>query len=512
MRKFLIVVIIALASAGASYAQTLKNMLETLDGVVSIQEITQENKIFDEKYIITFEQPLDWDGASDLYFTQRVEIGFKGFDKINIFNVGGYNLQDKNFSSDDRVDLAKIFDANYIAPEYRYFGKSAPAGLSVNDTNLWEYLTDYNASSDFHNIITQLKQILTGKFIFTGASKGGQATNVHAYYYPSDADIYVSYVAPFCNGQEDMRMIDAINNNIGTERYGSEQAKKYRDLMLDFQVELIREREFLQPKLMANRITSFDVSLRPEYNISKDYEIYYALDFVEEIWQYEQNFVSVDYILNMPRENSNDRQIYLNTMLEFMKADDGDNSIADFFPYEVQAHKENGKDGYKFKYLREKLNKAGLNLTINENEESGLYSRMIFTPEQRKIFTFNPDLRNKIIDWTQNNTSNVIMLHGSSDPWYYGRLEEADNGRNIYLFVDDTQAHGLNISKMPENLRIQVMNLLNDWLYNESDNNYALSKSNSGCNSGLSSILLAVVLLGMCKRGIFRLKIFSMTS
>ena len=507
LRKFLRLIpallIIALMSVPSYAASSFKESLLSLEGVLSVEDVVQSGDAkFAEKYLVTFEQPLDWNNPDSVTFPQRCLIGFNGFDRPNVMYVSGYNLNDKSFPKSSH-EIADMFNGNYISVEYRFFSKSAPEGLSHRGTALWEYLTDEYASNDFHNIMEQLKDILSGTWVFTGTSKGGQATNIFAYYFPDDVDAYVSYVAPFCNGIDDERAFNAIYNTIGNERYGETKAKEYRDLMLDFQVELIREREFLQPKLMENRITSFDVSLRPEYNISKDYEIYYALDFVEGIWQYEQNFVSVDYILNMPRENSNDRQIYLNTMLEFMKADDGDNSIADFFPYEVQAHKENGKDGYKFKYLREKLNKAGLTLTITESEEAGLYSRMIFTPEQRKIFTFNPDLRNKIIDWTQNNTSNVIMLHGSSDPWYYGRLEEADNGRNIYLFVDDTQAHMLDISKMPENLRIQVMNLLNDWLYNESDNNYALSKSNSGCNSGLSSILLVVVLLGMCKRGYF---------
>lgn len=491
MRKIFIALLIAVLCVNISFADTLRERLAALDGITSIQEIKQENKIFTEKYIITFEQPLDWNGNNNLTFTQRVEIGFKGFDNINIMDTGGYSLNDNEFTKDDRVELAKIYDANFISVEYRFFSKSAPDGLSVNSTNLWEYLTDYNASCDFHNIISQLKQILSGKWIFTGVSKGGQAANLFAYYFPNDVNAYVSYVGPFCNSANDSRVFEALFTKIGNERYGAEQAQKYRDLLLKFQVEAIRERDYLQPRLMTHS-ESFDLTLRPFYNTSRDYE-QEIVEFGVRTWQYNQNFESIDMVLNMSREN---RDEYLKTFLELLQKNYDQLLNVEFFPYYVQAHKENGSYKYILKTLRDAVNKEGLQLYITEDGEDNFLSKMLFTDEQRKIFTFNPETRNNLIAWTETNTSNVIMLYGDSDPWYYGRLEEADNGENIYVFVDSTQAHDLQIEKMPAALKNEIISLLDSWL-KDSDNNYA---SSSGCNYGLSGLALCLFILWRRKR------------
>ncbi len=184
----------------AGYAAAFRERLSELPGVVSIDEIVQSGEVFAEKYVVWFEQPIDWQNPDMGTFLQRAEIGFMGWDAVNVVNVGGYALRDSRFTRDDRHELAKMYSGNYINIEYRYFAKSAPEGLSKRSAALWEYLTDENAANDFHSIMEQLKSILSGKWVFTGASKGGQMTNLFSYYYPNDADAYVAYVTPFCDG------------------------------------------------------------------------------------------------------------------------------------------------------------------------------------------------------------------------------------------------------------------------------------------------------------------------
>ena len=171
MKKVLLLLFLLLSFCGTS-AASFKDDLLTLGGVLSIDEIVQsgDSKPFAEKYLVTFTQYLDWKNPNLGTFTQRVEIGFKGYDNVNVMYVSGYELVEDRFETDDDHEISEMCNGNYIAVEYRFFSKSKPEGLSSDSTALWEYLTDENASNDFHNIIEQLKKILSGRWVFTGTS------------------------------------------------------------------------------------------------------------------------------------------------------------------------------------------------------------------------------------------------------------------------------------------------------------------------------------------------------
>ena len=512
MRKIFALLIIVLLLASACEA-SFKDDLLNLSGVISIDEIIQtgESKPFAEKYIVTFEQYLDWDNQDVGTFTQRVEIGFKGYDNVNVINVDGYYLNDNKFALDDRQEISKMYDGNYINVEYRYFSQSAPEGLSNKSTELWQYLTDYNASKDFHNIISQLKEILSGRWVFTGASKGGQAANIFAYYFPDDADAYVSYAAPFCDGIDDGRAFDAIYNTIGNERYGYDQAKKYRDLMLDFQVEAIKNRDYLQPLFTKSEDKYADYPLK---NASFEFEAYIT-DTVFGVWQYDQDFASFDEVMKItPRSDDistpdvRENQKFLDALVRVIKINnEGLGDEESMFPYTVQAVTENGNYGLRLKPLRDELAKHGINLAFTEESEKNYLALNNFNQAQLDTFKFNPDMRNKMLKWTETSTSNVIMIYGDSDPWYFMRLPETDN-ENIHVFVSSKTAHLTWLSSIEEDLRAEITALLDQWLLDDSEND---SKSDSesesesenvlgssgGCNSAASLIALGLVVIFM---------------
>ena len=126
----LAVMLICAVCVPAGYAASFGERLAELEGVVSVDEIVQSGEIFAEKYVVWFEQPIDWQSPDVGSFLQRAEIGFTSWDAVNVVNVDGYELSDSRFSRDDRHELAKMYNANYINIEYRYFAKSAPEGLS----------------------------------------------------------------------------------------------------------------------------------------------------------------------------------------------------------------------------------------------------------------------------------------------------------------------------------------------------------------------------------------------
>lgn len=493
MKKILLLLLLLLSFCGTS-AASFRDDLLTLEGVVSVDEIVQsgDSKPFAEKYLVTFVQYIDWNNPDLGTFPQRVEIGFKGYDNVNVMYVNGYELREDSFEKDDDHEISAMYDGNYIAVEYRFFTKSKPEGLSSNSTALWQYLTDENASNDFHNIIEQLKEILSGRWVFTGASKGGQATNVFAYYYPDDVDAYVSYVAPFCDGIDDDRAFNAIYNSIGNERYGVEKAKEYRDLMLDFQVEAIKNRGYLQPRVILE--DSYSNDKYPLATASLDFEEK-VVDLVFGLWMYDQQFASFDEVMKItPREDDpstpdvRENQKFLDGLLKLIRAYDDYSDRELLFPYGVQAATENGNYGLYLQPLRDELAKIGLTTCFTAETERTYLALSQFTREQLNAFTFNPAMRNKMLEWTETNTSNVIMIYGDSDPWYFMRLPETDN-QNIHVFVSSKDAHDVKIKKMEEELRTEIKALLSEWLATdadvESDDRGVASSSSSGCNSSV---------------------------
>ncbi|MFX8766579.1 hypothetical protein ABTM49_20540, partial [Acinetobacter baumannii] len=60
----------------------------------------------------------------------------------------------------------------------------------------WKQLTIKNAADDLHAIVSSLKRLYKGKWVATGASKGGQTSLFYKCYYPTDVDATVAYVAP----------------------------------------------------------------------------------------------------------------------------------------------------------------------------------------------------------------------------------------------------------------------------------------------------------------------------
>ena len=353
-------IIISLFFFSNANAESLRERLLEIDGVVSVDVIEQETKVFAEKYLLTLSQPIDWSDPNSAMFPQRVEIGYQSDESVNVFCVTGYLLNDRVFAMDDRREMVKMYNANMIVPEYRFNGKSVPEGLSNDSTDLWQYLTGENASHDFHRIISELKDILSGRWVFTGASKGGAATMVFASYYPNDADIYVPTVAPF-GDETDGKFTRYLYEEIGDEKYGAEQAAKYRAELLEFQVEAVKNREYLQ-NYYWNVVESEDLHMRPYVTKGIVFDMM-LLEFAVQTWQYDQKFADLEKVLAMPREDNpsteiNEKQQFLDAIIQRFKATDVDPftwSVNEFFPYYVQSSKEEGEHDYFFTHLRNAL-------------------------------------------------------------------------------------------------------------------------------------------------------------
>lgn len=439
------------------------NKLECVSALRKLESFVQDdndNGSDIEKYLVIFDLPLDWKDPDKGRFPLRTVFTYVDDNASNTFLCDGYFIYDMDVSAFDfRRDLSHFYNTNEIEIEHRFFGESVPKNLSIDNLDYWEYLTDENAAEDFHFIISQFKRILHGKCMFTGASKGGQLTHMQSFFHPEDADVFVSFVAPGGSDQDAPDFFDYIYTKIGDSAYGKEKAKKYRDLVLEFQVEAIKHRDELAPKYYErgkNEGCVFTDFVTPDilYDMA-------VLEFATTTWQYYQDFDSIKKILDDKDSDPAFPDRLLNLIYETNPASVwSHNSI--YFAYYVQAAKQNGEHEYDFSFIRKALEKdgSGAKLTVTEDMEKGLLFRMVFTPEQFEAFTFDPAVYNNMVKWSHETSSTVLMIYGQADVWYSVRLPDVTDNANIHIFTLPHTSHITSFERMKKEMADEVEAIL----------------------------------------------------
>lgn len=140
---------------------------------------------FKEYYEITIQQVANHTNPNKI-FNQRIYLGFQDFNAPTVIVTDGYAI-DYAAKPGYSNEVAKELKANLIVVEHRFFGKSIPDSID------WNLLTVKQAADDYHFIKSILDKLLTGKWLSTGISKGGQAALAYKLFYPNDITATLVY-------------------------------------------------------------------------------------------------------------------------------------------------------------------------------------------------------------------------------------------------------------------------------------------------------------------------------
>ena len=463
--------LVLLCATGLKNA-TIAEQLLSLEQVTGLQSISQEDPVFREKYIVIFKQPLDPADPTAGYLQQRVELGYQSADAPTVMRIGGYELNTENSLYDDRNELAVTYNTNYVNVEYRYYGASVPEGLDCDSTGLWQYLTDENATEDFHRIRTALGTLLQGSWLISGESKGGTAVNLYCSYYPGDAAAWVSYVSFNVNGTGDTRFCQNIYESIGDTVYGPEQAALYRDEVLRFQVACIEEREYLQAeyrRLGESMNYTYREACTPELMFDTA-----VLLYAVQLWQYAESFEGLEAVLAMPREDDPAteedehalyRQALLNELFDKITPNNFASNNRRQIAYLLQNCSEDGAYYMDFSWLRAALAEAGTGaeLAVTPELEEGLLFRLQLTEEQQAAFHYSSHVYDRLNSWSETTEANVLLIYGQADTWYPLRLQETAN-ESIHVYASAEYPHTARIAYLPLEDRQEILSLLDSWL------------------------------------------------
>lgn len=443
------------------FAREVKNTDETykrlwaIEGVTGVEKLSFERThegCIQDKYLVTFEQPIDWKNPELGTFSQRVEIGITDKATVNLMHLDGYALQNDLLGRDYVPELVEMYRTNYIHIEHRFFGASSPDNLSYDQTGYWEYLTSENAAADYHSIYSRLAPLLGETWISYGESYGGLLSDVYASLYPEDCKLYVSFAAPCPDGINDKRLYDYIYTDIGTDAYGKEQAREYRNLITQFQVDLIKNKQDLLG-LYNDAIDKTGMRFREHASKEVLYDIN-VLEFAVKFWQHNQEFDKLEQLLTMPEDTADNRLAKAQAEFNFMISVQGPEDWSPdkyTWPYYVSAATETGEYYHDFLYLRAALTELGIQneMTVTPDMEETLLWDITFTDEQKNAFSYDGDFRDRLISSLKNTDAKMLMIYGATDPLYAVRLPNISND-NIRQYVHPGLAHTIIIQSFPD--------------------------------------------------------------
>ena len=126
--------------------------------------------------------------------------------------------------------------------------------------------------------------------------------------------------------------------------------------------------------------------------------------------------------------------------------------IESFF---VQAVKDFGYYGYNVepfkKYIKEPLTD---------------YYKKIMLGEDWYDVEFDGSVHRKVVDYLTENDPKMIYIYGEWDPWTANGVTwlRDRNKKNIRIFIEPDGSHKARIGTMPENMKKEILDLLQEWV------------------------------------------------
>lgn len=467
--------VLSLASCGETKqsqadgsGESIKDKIAAIDGVLSIEAVeNNQSDWLPERYVVMVEQQIDWNDPDAGTFPQRVEVGIHPGAEVNILETNGYMFLDGDLTSDEQPELCRLLDANHIRAEHRFSGESFPEGMNNYSTEGWEYLTTENESGDYHHIYEIMSQALDGQWVSYGRSRGGRACMDYARHYPNDMKGYIPYVGVNCNGLNDPRVMDYLNNTVGDNAFGEKEAARRRGVVEDFLVECVKSKDQMEVPLwdaMEKGGYTFPVWVSKErlFDLS-------LLEFQAGIWQSDGDVQEIEKVLALPDDDTGEKPAAKNDALFDLLLKYGDPSTYSHesfgFAYYAGALINEGHYDLDFSHLRASLKKAGLEdrLDVKPEDEKNYLKNFVLDEDQKDAFTFVPGHYEALDDFAKTTDVNIVLIGGDLDPWSAVYVDGGDNP-NFKSYIFTGKAHHTQIADFDKQTQDEIVNTIKSWL------------------------------------------------
>lgn len=363
-------------------------------------------------FTLTLDQPVDHRAAQGPRFQQHLFLIHRGCDRPTLVADWGYSNE---YFFDD--ELSVLYGANALWIEHRYQGVSVPAAADWS----WTALTIENGAKDMHRVLESFHRHYGGRFVTTGASKGGVTATYHRYFFPDDADGSIPYVAPASRGR-----IDPLYQDYLTSTLPAPCAPRLRDV----QVAALTTRRTMMVQRMTDLYGPTYASLYVEYVMNS---------FDWAFWQYYGAF----YCNRVPVAASTDA-VFWDFVAEFAGLSG---------PAPVPATQQEMSDGaLTYEWLTEQgfALQVGAHVTpllteplARETMEDGFLAQFPTVP----LPAYNGAVTADVRRWARDEAEELLLIYGQYDPWSGGAMETPVKPTSGRFFVP-AATHGAAIMEL----------------------------------------------------------------
>ncbi|MFH8611311.1 S28 family serine protease [Streptomyces sp. NPDC018029] len=414
------------ASAGDSGTPSdLRERLERIPGMTVVSVAEREGHPL---YTLTYKQPVDHRRPHGATFTQRATLWHKATDKPTVLYTGGYTLPGGTAS------LTRLLDANQVAVEHRYFAESRPKGAAGDD---WSKMTVQQEAADEHRLTRALRTVEKGKWLGTGASKGGMTATYHERFYPDDLDAVVAFVAPNDANNRDDSGYERFFKTVGT--------KECRDALNAVQREMLVRRDALLPKFEADAKANGDTFEETLGTTDRAYE--FAV--LDQVWNFWQSGTAADCPTVPDAKKVTDDELYdWSKKHGFSVYQDESLGTNGSGPYYRQAATQLGWADLKFKHLKGVRN------------HPDIYQPNSVLPAAMRG-TYDNSTMADVDRWVKTRGRHMMFIYGENDPWSAEKFTPSRHDSHRYVVPGAN--HGASITKLPEPQQTQVVKTIKRW-------------------------------------------------
>jgi hypothetical protein len=399
-------------------ATDVLDRLNELPGVIAREVPSSVG--FGRAFELDIVQPLDHQDPTGRTLVQRAYLTHTSEADLMVFAPNGYA---SNWGSSQ--ELGVILRTNTLNVTHRFFIDSEP------DPMEWQYLNINQSAADHHRIVTLLRQIYTGQWVSSGASKSGETVLFHRRFYPGDVDASVVYVAPLLLSTEDPRCQPFLES-IGTP--------EERDDIRSFQRRLLLARDSLLGRFEA-WYGANDLTLSLPVGPTFEGEV---MGYEWAFWQYTRKTIA-----DIPGPEASYDEMLDNLAVVRGIGGSADRNRYYYRPYVYQAYTEIGYPARDFAYLEDLLIYEPL--SIREEYD--------FPPDVE--LEYRPEAIPDILQWVQTAGNNIVFIYGGADPWTGGAIELTGQ-TNALMITKPGANHRVRIADLAE--RDSVLATLGQWL------------------------------------------------
>jgi len=363
-------------------------------------------------FLLTYDQPVDHADPEGQRFPQRMTLLHRDYAAPMVVQNSGYNVSQRG----GRSQVTALIAGNQLSMEHRYFEPSRPAPAD------WSKLTIEQAANDQHRITQALKaRLYRGKWLTTGASKGGMTSLFHRRFFPDDVDATVAYVAPIdypADGQP------GPNNRYVTflENVGTDPA--CRQKLKDFQNQVLARREAMKTRMRAaatyTEILGEDRALEAAT---------VELPFI--FWQYGRQSACA----GIPGATATDDAVFRFFDNTIDVASYGDEGVLQFLPYYHQSATQLGYPADDESHL------VGLQFPGGDTARAYIPTT-IPTP----AYDEGAAMRD-VQAWIAASGERIMLIYGQNDPWSAGAVD-LGNATDSFKFIAPGGNHGSSITSL----------------------------------------------------------------